>query len=196
MTTAFDPITVLSATPLRIDGDNIDTDQIFPAQFLTETTKDGFGKYAFYGWRTDASGAYIDDHFLNAAPPANRQIILADENFGCGSSREHAPWALRDYGVKIILARSLADIFRHNCVKNGVAAIELGAEAMRLLKARSGEAIDVDLDRQTIRAGDDVIPFGIDAFAKQSLLTGKDQLDMLVEARKTINAFEQRYAEG
>ena len=195
MTTAFDPIIVIRAAPLEIHGDNIDTDQIFPAQFLTETTREGFGKYAFYGWRTDGAGKYIDDHFLNAARPENRKIILAGENFGCGSSREHAPWALRDYGVKVILAHSLADIFRNNCIKNGVAAIELGAGKINRLKAHPGEEIEIDLERQTIRTSKDALSFEIDAFAKQSLLTGKDQLDMLVEEKERIRTFEQQYTE-
>ena len=189
---AFDPLDIITAKPLLIDKKNVDTDQILPAKFLTVTTKKGLGDLAFYGWRTDTSGDYLVDHFINNTAKESRQILLAGENFGCGSSREHAPWALADYGVKVILAHSLADIFKSNCVKNGIAAIELGSDDYDNLKRQSEQIFVVEMKSQTVSTGDVKIEFSLDAFAKHSLITGKDQLNMLIEATDDIRAFESQ----
>jgi len=187
----FEPIVEVSAEPLIIENTDVDTDQIIPARFLTVTTRDGLGANAFYDWRHDKAGAVIEDHYLNATPPAGRKILVAGKNFGCGSSREHAPWALHDYGVRIILADSIADIFRNNCSKNGIAAINIESSLYEQIVADREKPVSVDLEARTITlANGTVASFELDEMARQCLMSGEDQMGLLLSAQDEISAYE------
>ncbi len=189
--TAFEPITVIAQKPFHIDIENIDTDQIFAAKFLTITEKNGLGDYCFYDWRRDENGELKHDHYLNTTKTEERQILLAARNFGCGSSREHAPWALYDYGVRIIIGADIADIFFNNCLKNGMLPIRISDEEYTSLRIMNDSKIKVDLTTQTISCGSLEIPFEIEGLAKECLLKGQDQLDILFDAKPDIDAYEQ-----
>ena len=192
------------AAPL--DRSNVDTDAIIPKQFLKSIKRTGFGPYLFDEWRyldhgepdMDCSNRPLNESFvLNDARYAGSQILLARDNFGCGSSREHAPWALADYGFKVILAPSFADIFFNNCFKNGILPIRLSGTQIDGLfaKANGDQAlrINVDLQAQTLTLADgEVIGFEVDEFRKQCLLEGLDDIGLTLRHRDEIAAFEQQ----
>ena len=174
-------------TPL--DKANVDTDQIIPKQFLKLITKSGFGKFLFYDWRFEQDGQPKIDFVLNDSKYQNSQILVTNENFGCGSSREHAVWALKDFGFSVIIAPSFADIFYSNCFKNGILPITLDVqEVQKLLKLE--DTIELDLNSQTITFRDETMNFEIDSHRKTRLLDGLDEIDLTLKENKKIENFE------
>lgn len=180
---------------------NIDTDMIIPKQFLKTIKRSGLGANLFDEMRFDTDGNEIADFVLNQAAYRKAEIIVAGDNFGCGSSREHAPWALRDFGIKVVISTSFADIFYNNCFKNGILPVVLPKEAVDALMedAHKGEnaRIAVDLDNQTVSAADGTeYVFEVDAFKKHCLMNGLDDIDLTMQKVKAIDAFEIKYAEA
>ena len=180
---------------------NVDTDQIIPKQFLKTIKRTGLGRHLFAPMRYDAEGAENPDFVLNREPYRDAGIIVGGANFGCGSSREHAPWALLDFGVRCVIAPSFADIFFNNCFKNGILAIALDAAAVeRLLDAIGDGAhatLTVDLDEQAITAPDGgVLRFEVDAFRKHCLLNGLDEIGLTLQQDDEIAAFEAAQREA
>ena len=176
-------------TPL--DQVNVDTDQIVPKQFLKLVQKSGFGKYLFFNWRYDEYENQKQDFVLNDKKYQNSKILVTGENFGCGSSREHAVWALKDYGFLVIIAPSFADIFFSNCFKNGILPIELEQETVEKLKQESGE-LEVDLENQIIKTSTDQISFDIDSHKKKILLEGLDDISQTLQFKDEISKFEKQ----
>jgi 3-isopropylmalate/(R)-2-methylmalate dehydratase small subunit len=178
--------------------DNIDTDQIIPARFLKTTSKAGLGDQLFYDWRYDADGNPKPDFVLNR-PPGNRaQVLLAGDNFGCGSSREHAPWALTQFGFKAVISTSFADIFKGNALKNALLPIVVPAEIhsrlLKMLEADPLGTVRVDLASQTLTLPDGAaVEFPVDPFAKTCLLEGVDELGFLLKHEAEIAAFEESH---
>ena len=175
-------------TPL--DKANVDTDQIIPKQFLKLITKSGFGKFLFYDWRFNHDGHPKDDFVLNYSKYKNSQILVTNENFGCGSSREHAVWALKDFGFSVIIAPSFADIFYSNCFKNGILPIILDINHVERLM-QTQKIIQLDLNSQKITIGDEVINFEIDSHRKVRLLEGLDDIDLTLKENTNIENFEK-----
>jgi 3-isopropylmalate/(R)-2-methylmalate dehydratase small subunit len=171
---------------------NVDTDQIIPARFLTTTTRAGLGLHAFQDWRWRADGTPNPDFVLNQPEHAGAAILIAGDNFGCGSSREHAPWALLDAGVRAVISTAIADIFRNNALKNGLLAIVVTPEQHASLLASAGETLAIDLCAQRIERADQApIAFAIDPFARQCLLDGVDELGYLLARGDAIARFEE-----
>jgi len=171
------------------DKANVDTDQIIPKQFLKLITKSGFGKFLFYDWRFDHDGKPKNDFVLNNSLYENSQILVTNENFGCGSSREHAVWALKDFGFNVIISPSFADIFYSNCFKNGVLPIILDIEKIHKLLQFEDE-VELDLNSQKITLGDESIDFEIDSYRKIRLLEGLDDIDLTLKEVEKIEEFE------
>jgi 3-isopropylmalate/(R)-2-methylmalate dehydratase small subunit len=170
---------------------NIDTDQIIPARFLTTTTRAGLGRHAFRDWRWRADGSPNPDFVLNRPEHAGAGVLIAGDNFGCGSSREHAPWALLDAGIRAVISTAIADIFRNNALKNGLLAIVVSPEEHASLLAGAGEVVTIDLRSQRIeRDGHAPIAFAINPFARQCLLDGVDELGYLLARQDAIARFE------
>ena len=192
------PFTSLSAVAAPIELPNIDTDRVIPARFLKKPKgAPGYAGFLFHDIRFNADGSEKADFILNQAPYRGAQILVAAENFGCGSSREMAMWALEAYGVRAVIAPSLGDIFHQNCFKNGLLPVilagDVGADLRRQLHARPGAAIAVDLESQTVTAPDGARHrFDIDPFRKELLLTGRDEIDLTLEHLAAIEAFEAR----
>ena len=176
-------------TPL--DQVNVDTDQIVPKQFLKLVQKSGFGKYLFFNWRYDENENQKQDFVLNDKKYQNSKILVTGENFGCGSSREHAVWALKDYGFSVIIAPSFADIFYSNCFKNGILPIELEEEIVEKLKHESGE-LEVDLENQILKTSTEQISFDIDSHKKKILLEGLDDISQTLQFKDEISEFEKQ----
>ena len=173
------------------DKVNVDTDQIVPKQFLKLIQKTGFGKYLFYNWRFNKNETPNQDFILNNSKYKDSKILVTRDNFGCGSSREHAVWALQDYGFSVIIAPSFADIFYSNCFKNGLLAIILDSETVdRLLQIQT--EIEVDLKTQTIKTDTKVIPFKIDDYKKHNLLEGLDEIAMTLKYEDKISEYEKK----
>jgi 3-isopropylmalate/(R)-2-methylmalate dehydratase small subunit len=171
--------------------DNIDTDQIIPARFLKTISKAGLGDQLFYDWRYDSSGEPKPDFILNTDAAKGAQILVAGDNFGCGSSREHAPWALTQFGFKSVVSTSFADIFKGNSLKNGLLPIVLPAAVHAALIASPGAMIKIDLASQTLTMPDGrAVEFPIDAFSKHCLLEGVDELGYILKQDAAISAFE------
>lgn len=174
---------------------NIDTDQIIPASFLKGTRREGLGRGLFAGWRYDPSGAPRPDFALNRPEAVGARILVAGENFGCGSSREHAVWALADEGIEVVVASRFADIFKSNALKNGLLPAQLPADAVAELVAalttdpRAELTVDLEASTVTLPSGR-VVPFPIDPFSRHCLLEGQDPLDYLLAQRDAITAFE------
>ncbi|MCH9657530.1 3-isopropylmalate dehydratase small subunit [archaeon] len=175
-------------TPL--DKVNVDTDQLVPKQFLKLVQKSGFGKYLFFNWRYDEDENKKPDFVLNDARYENSKILVAGDNFGCGSSREHAVWALLDYGFSVIIAPSFADIFLSNCFKNGVLPITLDEKTVEQLQQETN-VIEVDLKNQSIKTSSDKILFEIDSYKKKILLEGLDDIDQTFQYEEKISEFEK-----
>jgi len=170
---------------------NIDTDQIIPARFLTTTTRAGLGQHAFQDWRWLADGTPNPDFVLNRPENAGAGVLIAGDNFGCGSSREHAPWALLDAGIRAVISTAIADIFRSNALKNGLLAIAVPPEAHASLLDGAGEGVSIDLRAQRIeRDGHAPIAFAINTFARQCLLEGVDELGYLLTRQDAIARYE------
>lgn len=175
-------------TPL--DQINVDTDQIVPKQFLKLIQKSGFGKYLFYDWRYDENENQKQDFVLNDKKYQNSKILVTGENFGCGSSREHAVWALQDYGFLVIIAPSFADIFYSNCFKNGILPIKLEEKMVEKLKHESGE-LEIDLENQLLKTKTEEIPFEISPYQKIILLEGLDEIAQTLQLEDKISEFEK-----
>lgn len=174
-------------TPL--DKVNVDTDQIIPKQFLKLVQKSGFGKFLFYNWRYDENEKEKQDFILNDPKYHGSRILVAGDNFGCGSSREHAVWALQDYGFSVIISHSFADIFFSNCFKNGILPITLDETIVEELQQLSDE-VEVDLENQTITTSSKKIPFEIDPYKKKILLEGLDDIAQTLQFEDKISEFE------
>jgi 3-isopropylmalate/(R)-2-methylmalate dehydratase small subunit len=173
--------------------DNIDTDQIIPARFLKTTSKIGLGDQLFNDWRYDASGAPNPDFVLNKPENKGAQVLVAGDNFGCGSSREHAPWALTQFGFKAVISTSFADIFRGNSLKNGLLPIVVPADVHASLIGSPGAAVHVDLASQTLTLADGRrVEFPIDAFSRHCLLEGVDELGYILQQQDAIAAYESK----
>ncbi len=176
---------------------NIDTDMIIPKQFLKTIKRSGLGVHAFDEMRYDDDGNEIPDFVLNQAAYREASILIAGDNFGCGSSREHAPWALSDFGIKVVVSTSFADIFFNNCFKNGMLPIVLPREQVDLLmrdaEKGANARVEVNLEEQTIISSDgDVIKFDIDPFRKHCLLNGLDDIGLTLEKAASIDSFEAK----
>jgi 3-isopropylmalate/(R)-2-methylmalate dehydratase small subunit len=172
------------------DKANVDTDQIIPKQFLKLIIKSGFGKFLFYDWRFDHNGNPKDDFILNDPTYQNSKILVTNENFGCGSSREHAVWALKDFGFNVIISPSFADIFYSNCFKNGVLPIILDIKNIKKLLEIKDE-VELDLNSQKIIFGDEFINFEIESHRKIRLLEGLDDIDLTLNENEKIQNFEK-----
>lgn len=178
---------------------NVDTDQIIPKQFLKRIERKGFGQFLFYNWRFDDDGKPREDFNLNEEQYQHASILVSGKNFGCGSSREHAPWALLDYGFRIIIATSFADIFYNNCVKNGILPIALDQETIAELfqKANNGYELSVDLKKQQVSDGDGLhASFEIDPYWKEMLLNGWDEVSRTLALEDKIKLYEEKQLVG
>jgi 3-isopropylmalate/(R)-2-methylmalate dehydratase small subunit len=182
-----------------LDHQHVDTDQIIPKQFLKRVERTGFGQFLFYDWRYKEDGKTLNPDFeLNQSRFQGASILLTRDNFGCGSSREHAPWAIVEYGFRVLIAPSFADIFFNNCFKNGMLPIVLPPETVDELftqvKNTIGYQLDVDLESQTITAHDGKkIPFEINSFRKHCLLNGLDDIGLTLQHEAKITAFEKSH---
>ena len=178
------------ATPL--DRVNVDTDQIVPKQFLKLVNRTGFGKYLFYDWRFDMDGKPKREFVLNNPNYSGRQILLARDNFGSGSSREHAAWAILDYGFRAIIAPSFADIFYNNCLKNAILPVRLPDYEVEYLFRNEDLYIEIDLAKQTVAAGNYNMHFEIDKFYKKLLLEGLDSIGLTLQLEDYIASYERQ----
>ena len=188
----------LKSIPSYLSLQNIDTDMIIPKQFLKTIKRTGLGKNLFYEMRYDENGKIIDEFILNKEPYNKSKILLAGKNFGCGSSREHAPWALSDFGIKSVISSSFADIFYNNCFKNGILPIIINEESVLELSAYSKrqEEIEINLEKQEIYFGNKVIKFKIDEFKKKCLINGLDDIDLSMEKVNHIDSYEKKINEN
>lgn len=191
----MEPFVSFAGKAAVLDRVNVDTDQIIPKQFLKRVERTGFGKFLFYDWRFQRDGSENPSFELNQPENKEASLLIAEKNFGCGSSREHAPWALADYGFKVIIAPSFADIFYNNCLKNGILPIVLEEDEVRDLMAESHKGrreLHVDLQNQTITGeSGSVIRFNVDPYWKDMLLNGKDEIDVTLDEEQKITAYEQ-----
>jgi 3-isopropylmalate/(R)-2-methylmalate dehydratase small subunit len=181
-----------------LDRPDVDTDQIIPKQFLKRIERTGWGEYLFFDWRLDAEGNPRPEFELNNPAFAGAKILIAGRNFGCGSSREHAPWALQGYGFEVLVAPSFADIFVSNCVKVGLVPITLPSAGVKrlmdLVDDQRGSEATVDLEARTITGlGDELVEFSFDEFARYRLLNGLDEIGMTLEHENAIAAYEQAH---
>ncbi len=191
----MEPFKTFTSKIVPLPAENVDTDQIIPARFLKTTDKAGLGDNLFCDWRYDASGAPKPDFVLNRPEMKGRGVLLAGDNFGCGSSREHAPWALTGYGFKAVISTSFADIFRNNSLKNGLLPVAVDEETHRrlfqMLAANPEATVTVDLAEQTLTLPDGrAVNFPIDAFSRTCLLQGVDELGYLLGHEGKIAAYE------
>ena len=182
----------LKSIPAYLPIVNIDTDMIIPKQFLKTIKRTGLGKNLFFEMRYDDNGSEIKDFTLNQLPYRKSKILIAGKNFGCGSSREHAPWALLDFGITCVISSSYADIFYNNCFKNGILPIILGEEKIKELSkySKRQKEIEIDLKEEKIVFGNNEIKFEIDAFKKKCLLEGLDDIALSLEKSEKIASFE------
>lgn len=188
----------LNSKMVAIPTENIDTDQIIPARFLKTISKLGLGKHLFHDWRYHDDGAYREDFILNQAHAQEAEILVAGDNFGCGSSREHAPWACIDFGFRAVISTSFADIFHNNSLKNGLLPVEVDEETHRQLLSLIEEdphtSVTIDLENQTLTLPDGrTVSFPIDAFSKECLIEGVDQLGYLLMHEDAVNAYEKNH---
>jgi len=186
------PIKVIDSRTVVMPSTNIDTDQIIPARFLTTTTKTGLGKQAFADWRYDAAGNARTDFILNQPEAAGCQVLVAGRNFGCGSSREHAPWALLDYGFRAVISTEIADIFRNNSLKNGLLPIVVDEATHSWLIGHPGARVRIDLQASALTLPDGTaVTFAVEGFARYCLLNGTDELGFLLQQVDAIARYEQ-----
>jgi 3-isopropylmalate/(R)-2-methylmalate dehydratase small subunit len=187
----MEPIKTLVSRTVVLPIENVDTDQIIPARFLKGTTKHGLGEKLFSDWRYDPSGAIKPDFVLNKPEAKGAAVLVAGDNFGCGSSREHAPWALVDFGFRAVISTSIADIFRNNALKNGLLPLVVPAAVHQRLLAEPGLQVTVSLEDQTLTLPDGTkTAWDIDPFARYCLLNGIDELQFLLSQEPTIAKFE------
>jgi len=190
----MEPFKVLTSRTVVLPQDNIDTDQIIPARFLTTTTKVGLGREAFYDWRYTADGKTKDDFILNTVDADEHRVLVAGRNFGCGSSREHAPWALTDFGFRAVVSTEIADIFTSNALKNGLLPVVVDEETHARLLEHPGEQVTIDLQANELRMGNHVVRFTVEPFSRECMLEGVDTLGWLIARVPTIEAFEREHA--
>jgi 3-isopropylmalate/(R)-2-methylmalate dehydratase small subunit len=188
---ALVPVVRFSGHTAVLDRANIDTDLIVPARFLTSTKREGFGAALFAGWRFDAEGRERADFPLHAPDARDASVLVTGDNFGCGSSREHAVWALGDFGFRAVVATSFADIFRQNALKNQLLPIVVDAVTQRALAARPGVEVTIDVERLEIAWAGGSARFPLDPFARRCLLDGVDELGYLLASGESIARFEQ-----
>jgi len=189
----MEPIKIIRSRTLVMPSSNIDTDQIIPGRFLTTTTKEGLGKQLFADWRYHPDGRERTDFILNQSAARGCSVLVAGRNFGCGSSREHAPWALVDYGFRAVISTEIADIFRSNALKNGLLPIVVDEATSAWLLANPGAEVSIDLERTLLTLPSGVeVKFPIEAFARYCLLNGVDELGYLLSKSAAITAYEQR----
>ena len=184
----------LKSIPSYLSLQNIDTDMIIPKQFLKTIKRTGLGKSLFYEMRYDENGKRNDDFILNREPYDNSKILLAGKNFGCGSSREHAPWALSDFGIKCVISASFADIFYNNCFKNGILPIKIDDKIVIELSEYSNrkEEIEISLQKQEIKYGNKLANFDLDPFKKKCLMEGLDDIALSMEKISSIDDYEKK----
>ena len=184
----------LRSIPSYLSLQNIDTDMIIPKQFLKTIKRTGLGKSLFYEMRYDENGKENAEFILNREPYNKSKILLAGKNFGCGSSREHAPWALSDFGIKCVISSSFADIFYNNCFKNGILPIKIDDKVVLELAeySKRKEEIEINLEKQEIKYGNKVIKFEVDAFKKKCLIEGLDDIALSMEKISQIDNFEKK----
>ena len=194
----MEKFTNLKSIPSYLSLQNIDTDMIIPKQFLKTIKRTGLGKSLFYEMRYDENGKVIEDFILNKEPYNKSRILLAGKNFGCGSSREHAPWALSDFGIKCVISSSFADIFYNNCFKNGILPIKIEEQAVVELSeySKRKEEIEIDLEQQEIKYGNKVKKFEVDSFKKKCLIEGLDDIALSLEKTSQIDNFEKNIKEN
>jgi 3-isopropylmalate/(R)-2-methylmalate dehydratase small subunit len=187
---------IITSKTVVLPVENVDTDQIIPARFLKATSKVGLGSNLFADWRFDAEGKPKPDFILNRPEATGASILVAGDNFGCGSSREHAPWALVDYGFRAVISTSIADIFRNNSLKNGFIPVVVDAAAHAKLLAAPGATVTISVKDRTVTLPDGAkVSFPIDPFARYCLLQGVDELEFLLSQEKEIAAFEKRLSQ-
>ncbi len=188
----------IKSVPAYLPIVNIDTDMIIPKQFLKTIKRTGLGKNLFFEMRYDQSGKEIDDFILNNSPYNNSKILIAGKNFGCGSSREHAPWALMDFGITCVISSSYADIFYNNCFKNGILPITISEDQIKEISeySKRKEEISVNLPEQTISFGNKEIKFEIDLFKKKCLIEGLDDIALSLEKSEKIVSYENKIKEA
>ena len=184
----------LKSIPSYLSLQNIDTDMIIPKQFLKTIKRTGLGKSLFYEMRYDENGKENVEFILNREPYNKSKILLAGKNFGCGSSREHAPWALSDFGIKCVISASFADIFYNNCFKNGILPIKINDKIVIEISeySKRKEEIEISLDKQEIKYGNKVAKFELDAFKKKCLMEGLDDIALSMEKTSKIDDFEKK----
>ena len=180
--------------PAYLPLQNIDTDMIIPKQFLKTIKRTGLGKSLFYEMRFDENGKILNNFILNQQPYSKSKILIAGKNFGCGSSREHAPWALSDFGINCIISSSFADIFYNNCFKNGILPIKISEENVLELSeySKRREEIEINLEKQQIYFGNKIINFELDEFKKKCLIEGLDDIALSMEKINHIDSFEKK----
>ncbi len=188
----MEPIRIIKSKTVVLPIDNVDTDQIIPARVLKVTSKAGLGANLFSDWRYDAAGQPRPDFVLNRPEAEGARILVAGDNFGCGSSREHAPWALVGYGFQAVISTTIADIFRNNALKNGLVPVVVDSATHAKLLASPGMEVTVDLEPQTLRlASGTSVKFPLDPFARYCLMNGIDELAFLLQQEKAIAAYER-----
>jgi 3-isopropylmalate/(R)-2-methylmalate dehydratase small subunit len=188
-----EPLKTIRSRTVALPAENVDTDQIIPARYLLGTGRDGYDKGLFANWRFDEQGKPRPEFVLNRPESAGAEILVAGRNFGCGSSREHAVWALRDFGFRAVVSTSFADIFRGNALKNGLVPVTVDATTHASLLARAGEEVTVDLDARTLTSpGGARVTFPIEPFARYCLMNGVDELAFLISRGPEIAAFEAK----
>lgn len=191
----MDKVTTIQSRTVLLPQSDIDTDQIVPARFLTTTTRKGLGKALFADWRYDKSGGLLPDFPLNRPEAEGCAILVAGNNFGCGSSREHAPWALLDFGIRAVISTGIADIFRNNSLKNGLVPMIVDADTHKWLLANPGAEVLVDVAERVVRLpGGRQASFPLDGFSRYCLLNGVDQLGYLLQQSEAIGRFERERA--
>ncbi len=193
----MDKFNKLNSIPSYLPLQNIDTDMIVPKQFLKTIKRTGLGKGLFYEMRYDEKGKIIEDFVLHKEPYNKSKILIAGKNFGCGSSREHAPWALLDFGIKCVISSSFADIFYNNCFKNGILPIRLDEKIILQLAEYSNrkKEIEVNLDEQVVKFGNEIVNFEVDEFKKKCLMEGLDDIALSMEKINLVENFEKKIKE-
>jgi 3-isopropylmalate/(R)-2-methylmalate dehydratase small subunit len=191
----MEPVKIIRSKTVVMPFEDIDTDQIIPARFLTTTTKTGLGAKLFNDWRYASDGSPKPEFVLNTPAAQGAEILVGGRNFGCGSSREHAPWALVDFGIRAVISTAIADIFRNNSLKNGLVPVLVDSSTHEWLLGNPGADVTVDIEKRLLKLpGGREITFPIDGFSRYCLLNGLDQMGFLLESEAKIKAFEEQRA--